>query len=396
MAVAAIGLGNIRTRRGLVCAITAIPLVLAVWLSGSRTALAGTGLGVIGVLTMRHREVALRLIRERTRLIAIATILIVVIGIAVIYPSERNVGVRYSVWARAELVDTALDMLADRPLLGVGVSRFYDLFPQYASPELRQAFFESAPIPVIRENAHNNFLQILAELGLVGFAAFVLILLLTLQPAAAVPGSVRPALVIAIASFLFTALFGHPLLTHSVAYPFWLMLGLAAAGAPEIARQPAAMVRAAATAAVVLLVLMLPFRDDYERRHANLEGVALGMSNWERDESGKRFRWASADSALFVRSHYRVVRLPVRAAGTGACVVEIRVDGQRTDQLTVPATFWQELRLRLPPAPGGSQFSRVDLMADAGCRQGVNDSRKTLMVGRPEEMGGSSTPALPR
>ena len=41
MAVAAIGLGNIRTRRGLVCAITAIPLVLAVWLSGSRSALAG-------------------------------------------------------------------------------------------------------------------------------------------------------------------------------------------------------------------------------------------------------------------------------------------------------------------------------------------------------------------
>ena len=176
MAVAAIGLSTFRTRRGVIYAIAAIPLVLAVWLSGSRTALAGTGLGVIGLLIVRHREGALRLIRERKRLIAIATILIVAIGMAVIYPSGRNVSVRYSIWARAELVRTALDMLADRPLLGVGVSRFYDLFPQYASPELRQAFFESALIPVVRENAHNNFLQILAELGLVGFAAFVLIL----------------------------------------------------------------------------------------------------------------------------------------------------------------------------------------------------------------------------
>ena len=396
MAVAAIGLSTFRTRRGVIYAVAAIPLVLAVWLSGSRTALAGTGLGVIGLLFVRHREGALRLIRERKRLIAIATILIVVIGMAVIYPSGRNVSVRYSIWARAELVRTALDMLADRPLLGVGVSRFYDLFPQYASPELRQAFFESALVPVVRENAHNNFLQILAELGVVGFAAFVLILLLALQPAAAGLGSVRPPLVIAIGSFLFTALFGHPLLTHFVAYPFWLMLGLTAAAAPEIARQPAAIVRAAAGAAIVMLVLMLPFRDDYERRHANLEGVALGMSNWERDDSGNRFRWASAESALFVQSHYRVVRLPVRATGAGACVVEIRVDGQRTDQVTVPATFWQELRLRLPPAPSGSRFSRVDLMADAGCRQGVSDARKTLMVGRPEEMGGSSAPTLPR
>jgi hypothetical protein len=36
------------------------------------------------------------------------------------------------------------------------------------------------------------------------------------------------------------------------------------------------------------------------------------------------------------------------------------------------------------------------LTADAGCRQGVSDARKTLMVGRPEEMGASSAPTLPR
>jgi hypothetical protein len=395
-AVAAIGLSNVRTRRGSIYAAAAIPLVLAVWLSGSRTALTATGLGVMLTFVVRHREGALRLIQARKRILAAAAVLVVLMSLVVLFPNGRNVGVRYSVWARVELASTAFDMLADRPLLGVGVSRFYDLFPQYASPELRQAFYEATWVPVVRENAHNNFLQILAELGLAGFAAFVLILLLALQPAPAVLGSVRPTLVVALGAFFFTALFGHPLLTRPVAYPFWLILGVAAAGAPPIAPRSAAIVRAAATAAIVALVVTLPFRDEYERRHANLEGVALGMSNWERDEAGHRFRWAAAESAFFVPSDHRVVRLPVRSAGAGQCVVAIRVDGQRTDQVTIPAGFWQELRLRLPPAPDGNQFSRVDLLADAGCSQGVSNSRQTLMVGRPEEMGGVSGAALPR
>jgi hypothetical protein len=396
MAVAAVALSNFRTRRGVIHAIAAVPLVLAVWLSGSRTALAATALGTIGLSIVRHREGALRLVQTRKLVIVSATVAIVAIAIAAIYPSGRNVSVRYSVWARAELVSTSLDMFADRPLLGVGISRFYDLFPQYASPELRQAFFESALVPVVRENAHNNFLQILAELGIVGFAAFILILLLALQPATAAPGSVRPGLIVAIYSFLFTALFGHPLLTDAVAYPFWLMLGLTAAGAPDIARRPAAIVRAGAAAVIVALVAILPFRGDYERRHANLEGVALGMSKWERDPAGVRFRWAPAQSALFVQSQSRVVRLPVRATGSDPCTVEIRVDGQVTDRLTVPVGFWQELRLRLPPSASGRRFSRVDLIAEAGCARGSGDAGRTLMVGRPEEIGISSAPALPR
>jgi hypothetical protein len=396
MAVAAVGLSDLRTRRGTIYAAAALPLVLAVWLTGSRTALAATGLGVIGLFAVRHRHGAWRLILARRRAIAAAAIVTVVLAAVVLYPSGRNVGVRYSVWARAELAATAFDMLADRPLLGVGVSRFYDLFPQYASPALRQAFFESALVPVVRENAHNNFLQILAELGVVGFAAFVLILLLAVRPGAVPDDTVRPAVVAAICSFLFTALFGHPLLTHAVAYPFWLMLGLAAAGATDIGQREAAIVKAGAGALIVCFVLMLPFRDDYERRHANLDGVALGMSNWQRDQAGTRFRWAASQSALFVESQSRVVRLPMRASGSGACVVEIRVDGQPADRVTVPATFWQELRLRLPAASDRTNFSRVDLFANEGCVEGVADPQRTLMVGRPETMGGASAPALPR
>ena len=395
MTVAAAGLSTFHSRRGTCCALAVMPLLLAVWLTGSRTALAATGLGMAALFALRHGQGAWRLMQARKAVIATVAVAMLVLGAAVVYPTGRNVGMRYSVWARAELVATSLHMLADRPLLGVGVSKFYDLFPQYASPELRQAFFESALVPVVRENAHNNFLQILAELGVVGFTTFVLVLLLALRSSAATRATARMAIIVAIGAFLFTALFGHPLLTQAVAYPFWLMLGVAAAGAPEIPRQSAAIVRGAASAMVLVLLAMLPFRDDYERRHANLDGVALGMSSWERDEAGNRFRWAYAESALFVPANYRVVRLPVRATGSATCVVDIRVNGQRTDEVLLPAALWQELRLRLPPAGDGRRFSRVDLIA-RGCDRGVADRQRTLMVGRPEEMGGASAPALPR
>ena len=135
MAVAAVGLSNLRTRRGVIYAVAALPLVFAVWLTGSRTALVATGLGSIGMLVVRHREGAWRVIVARKRLIAVTTsLMLVVLGAAVMYPSGRNVSVRYSIWARAQLVATALDMLADRPLLGVGVSRFYDLFRNTLRP----------------------------------------------------------------------------------------------------------------------------------------------------------------------------------------------------------------------------------------------------------------------
>ena len=42
-----------------------------------------------------------------------------------------------------ELLKTGARMVADRPVLGVGVAQFYALYPKYVSPELQRSFRES-------------------------------------------------------------------------------------------------------------------------------------------------------------------------------------------------------------------------------------------------------------
>ena len=385
--VAAAGLCDVRSRRGVAYAAATLPLALALWLSGSRAALAGAAIGVAASLAWRHRGGLRFGIPSRGRLAAAAA-LVVIVSLAgyALYPAKRNVTVGYSAWARAELTVTGLRMLADRPLLGVGVSRFYDLFPQYASPELRQKFFEAAETPVTHENSHNNFMQVLAELGVAGFVAFMLVLWLALRPDALAVDrrSVRAAFVFAVVTFLLTALLGHPLLTHEVAYPFWIALGLAAAGAPAAGERSTAALRWVVVAAGLLLVATVPLRARYEQRHATLDGVALGMTGWQRDESGNLFRWAAPRSTVFVDSTARLVRLPVRATRDTACDLAIWIDGRPADRVSVPSGFWQEIRLRLPMPREDRRSFRVDLIAEGACAGDGTAGTRPVMVGKPE------------
>ena len=65
---------------------------------------------------------------------------------------------------RWELARTSVRMTAANPAFGIGIGRFYSRSGEFSSPELLATF-----PPAVHENAHNNFLQILAELGIVGF-----------------------------------------------------------------------------------------------------------------------------------------------------------------------------------------------------------------------------------
>jgi O-antigen ligase len=111
-------------------------------------------------------------------------------------------------------------------VFGVGVGAFFERSAEYVTPAFRTI--------VPRENAHNNFLQVLAELGIVGFVPFVWVLGAVAWSvvrswrtgrlsAAAVGGAAG------LAAFVMTWLSGHPLLIFEVATAFWLVLGTVAA-----------------------------------------------------------------------------------------------------------------------------------------------------------------------
>ena len=75
---------------------------------------------------------------------------------------------------RTDLWGIALDMTGNHPVGGVGAGNFQTIEPRYA---LRNVNLESIDLIVDTPKvAHNTYLHILAELGLVGFVAFVVLL----------------------------------------------------------------------------------------------------------------------------------------------------------------------------------------------------------------------------
>ena len=81
-------------------------------------------------------------------------------------------------------------------------------------------------------DAHNYFVQVAAELGLLGLACFLWLVAVPLTHAIRTvrrgPGDPRLTAILAgILAFIVTWWGGHPLLVGVVAYPFWLALGLA-------------------------------------------------------------------------------------------------------------------------------------------------------------------------
>lgn len=359
-----------------------VPVTLiagALWVSGSRTALTAAILcGVVTALALRRRA-PLALFTWRRALAGITGILPVFLVVLFLFPTVRHATFAYSLSTRVELLKTGARMTADRPVFGVGPAQFYARFPDYASPRLEQAFLESLGRPVPRENAHNQFMQILAELGAAGLAAFLFLLVAALRPGNLV--SWRIGVVGALAAFLLTSLAGHPLLIPMVAYPFWILLGLAGAGAPA---RPLPRFGPAGTLALMLvLAVTLPVRWATERRDVDLSAVSEGFSAWERDEEGVRFRWAEPEAAFFVPSDTGLARLSFKSPDGRGRRVDILLDGRPAAGIIVPPGRWVETNLPLPRSGTSPASRRIDLRIRAEGGEPPPDDRRSLMVGRP-------------
>jgi O-antigen ligase len=140
--------------------------------------------------------------------------------------------------ARADRWHAAIDIWQDFPLLGAGIGKYALLKNRYR-PEARfRWMFFTEP--------HNYYLKVLAELGIVGLAAFVVLLasiaVQARRAGAASAGGRRrrvAAVVAGIAGFLLCSLGQDPLVLREMQYVFWAVVALlvlevqeAAASAP--------------------------------------------------------------------------------------------------------------------------------------------------------------------
>jgi O-antigen ligase len=161
---------------------------------------------------------------------------------------------------RVEMMQVGLRMVRDQPLFGVGLGRFSTASRAHITEDLPtlHLYYQAG------ENAHNNYVQIGAELGIPALAIFLwLVAAVWMRPSGDAPSPVFPAertaVAAGVAAFLVSALAGHPLLIPQVAAAFFLTLGLAAGLAPP-GSPPGRAGRRLIWAALGLLALSIPWR----------------------------------------------------------------------------------------------------------------------------------------
>jgi hypothetical protein len=232
-----------------------------------------------------------------------------------------------------------------------------------------------------RENAHNNFLQIGGELGLAGLAAFVGLLAAAAYRIGAgihaLPHDGElTALSTGLAVFIATWLTGHPLLVAEVAYPFWILLGVAV-GRADVNASAAAGVGGprgrspwgarAAVAAAAIVIGSVPLRTRAEMVALDRSQQRFGFYEPERLQSGELISWTSCRAAFFVPAGAREVVLPLRAihftAKAPPTHVKVAARGRVLQSIELPRNEWRMVRIALPAA-GGNQFERIDLLSE--------------------------------
>jgi O-antigen ligase len=381
-AMMAIAAGGFVTRRRWWAILAPAIIGFAVWLSGSRFALGGVllaaALAVVLALKGRGRRV----------LVPVVVGIVLIGGVTAVgwkaYPTGRNFLASKALNIRLGLARGGLHMAADHPVFGVGPGHFYELSNRYAAEAI-------VPFGYTHENAHNNYVQVLAELGIPGLALFVLLVSLALREAWRSAPRLSPttiALLGGLAAYLITCVGGHPLLVPDAAYPFWIALGLAAV---PLGRPPAPLgrvLRYAAAAAMVVVVASLPWRARAVVRAADMEHVSSGLSGWEHDATGRSFRIAGIRSSFYVPVGASVVRIPLKNVAPGERALEVRlfVEGREADRVLLPPDGqWYEKRWVLN-RDANRAYLRIDLeVGFPGGATGGDETagRDLIMVGRP-------------
>lgn len=349
--------------------ISSIVLIGAgLWITGSRMAIVLgilATIGTLGWLLIRTRP-------HRRMLLGGVAVFVIAMGgwFVAHYPEGRNDQVGNTLRDRLFLMKAGIRMAEEAPLFGIGVDRFYESSPRYIGENDRHV--------KVPENAHNNFIQVLAEQGLAGLLALLWMLWTIFGSGVRAqkqrPSPLRAALLLGMAACVATWLTGHPLLVPEFTFVFFLYAATLTAMTPA---PPPERVSWLASGAVLALVVSVPARATAHRNDANLEYRGLGVSMWHHDDS-QRYRNAGSRFSLFLAANNRPIELPVRRA-PGApepVMVTIQIDGKPVNRIAIEGDAWRTVLIAVPQGP--SQFKQVDFVVE----EAGNGAPVMLRVGK--------------
>jgi O-antigen ligase len=328
--------------------------IAALYLTGSRAAYGATILALASAVLMH------RLGASRHRLAMLAGIGLaagaVVMAIALLVPHRGNQ--QSSLLAadiRIEMAKVGGRMIAQYPVFGIGLGEFYQRSGSFSPWTL----FEKFPVAV-HENAHNNFVQVTAELGVPGGLLFVWLVFAALFVAAhgVHADTLRLFVLAALGAFVITWLAGHPLLVHAPAYLFWIVLG-AAAGTASVPGGPAAPRKGIVAACAVLIAALVPWHMRAMANEADLEHIGIGLSAWHLSDDGWRYREGQGHATLFVPSGgFKVVVNPRVDLAVRA---ELRLDGRVANIVVLRPHEWNTIKMPGRSEASRARYARLDL-----------------------------------
>jgi O-antigen ligase len=305
-------------------------------------------------------------------------------------PLDNIVKGRFANWHTAAL------MVQDHPIFGIGIGRVFRLFATY------NRFVGGAPEGA-RLSAHNTFLNVAAEMGIVGLMAFLTLLgvvfavaIRTLRRAAggasadatgadatgvAVTAGVGAVgdrgvvwmlvgLIAGLAAYTLTMIPGDRLILHEDVVTFAAVLAVVAclrdvipalretAGSPRARRE--IWMRRAALITMTAILATVPVRVMVERRSIKLDRVTFGLHDVE-GAADQRFRWTSGHATYYRPSSDQQLTLRVRSVAPFSQTVSIKLNGAEIDRLTLTDHAWRSLRYQLPPRVRESAYYKVEL-----------------------------------
>ena len=204
--------------------VTIPPLVAGLWLAGSRSALVLLPISLSLLIILRARGTWPVPGRRWIAPALLGSLVVVCALVIAFYPRTRaHTTAADAIEIRGDLVTTTVRMVRAHPLQGIGIGSYYRSSPRFMPERLRHHYRA--------QNAHNQFLQVLGELGIAGFGAFAALLIVGYGPALqrlrrTPPDALFVGLAIGVGSFLLVSLGMHPLLIPEVAIPFYIALGL--------------------------------------------------------------------------------------------------------------------------------------------------------------------------
>lgn len=168
-------------------------------------------------------------------LIASVIVLLICLFIILFYPEEavnklQNLGKfrNFAEQGRWVMWRSCLEMIKEKPFFGFGAGTYKLLFPFYESKILHIPVYESYPY-IVSKDAHNDYLQIGSELGIIGMLLFIGFLGVILISGVRLLFQINDdskiiyiGMISAIVSFSIHAFFNFPLKIAPVSFLFFL------------------------------------------------------------------------------------------------------------------------------------------------------------------------------